>query len=188
MAKVKICGNTNPEDAALAKEHGADFLGLIFTESKRKVTIEQAQEIMAAVPRFDAFVGVFANQPKEAVEAALKALNLKWVQFHGNETAHYCDYFTHKKINVIKTFRARDKMSLKRIDEYNVAAYLFDTYSGQESGGTGIPFDWSLIEDTWYVHEKLFLACSLRLSKFTLTPWMSRAASKRNQARKMPFS
>ena len=161
MTKVKICGNTNVADAIRAKELGADFLGFIFCESKRKVSIDQAKEIMNTIGPFDHFVGVFANQPKEETETIAKKLSLKWLQFHGDETSRYCQYFTERQFHVIKTFRIKDVMSLKRIDEYNVSAFLFDTYSRDESGGTGTSFNWSLIEDRPYVHEKLFLAGGL---------------------------
>ena len=161
MPKVKICGNTNPEDALRAKTLGADFLGLIFTESKRKVTSERAMAIIHALPDFPNFVGVFANQPKEYVDATVKALGLKWVQFHGTETSRYCDFFTECGLYVIKSFRIRDEMSLKRIGEYNVTAFLFDTYSRESTGGTGTSFDWSILEGKPYAQEKLFLAGGL---------------------------
>ena len=163
MVKVKICGNTNVTDALKAKELGADFLGFIFCESKRKISLDQAKEIMVGVGPFDHFVGVFANQPKEEVENTAKQLGLKWLQFHGEETSRYCKYFSEHRFNVIKTFRVKDALSLKRIDEYDVSAFLFDTYSREKLGGTGASFDWSLIEDKPYVHEKLFLSGGLAI-------------------------
>ena len=48
MPKVKICGNTNIEDARLAVELGADYVGLIFTESKRRVSVETARSVIQA--------------------------------------------------------------------------------------------------------------------------------------------
>jgi len=66
-------------------------------------------------------------------------------------------------LKVIKTFHVKDAMSLKRLDEYNVHAFLFDTFALKEKGGTGVPFDWSLIEDKPFVHEKLFLAGGLNI-------------------------
>jgi len=167
MTKVKICGNTNVRDAMRAKELGADYLGFIFCESKRKITIDQAREIMNGIGPFENFVGVFANQPKEEVESIGKALGFRWLQFHGDETSRYCKYFTDAQFNVIKTFRIKDLMSLKRIDEYDVSAFLFDTYSRTESGGTGKTFDWSLISDKPYVHEKLFLSGGLTIENLS---------------------
>jgi phosphoribosylanthranilate isomerase len=51
MTRVKICGLTSPEHAAMAAGYGADFIGLIFAEhSRRRVTIHQAKSIVAALP------------------------------------------------------------------------------------------------------------------------------------------
>lgn len=163
MTKVKICGNTNIEDARLAAELGADYLGFIFAESKRKISIPTAREIMQTLRSFKNFVGVFFNQPKKEVENIAGELALKTLQFHGEETALYCQSFADKGYEVIKTFRIKDSMSLKRLDEYNVSAFLFDTFSKEESGGTGKTFDWNLIEDRPFLHEKLFLAGGLNI-------------------------
>lgn len=164
MTRVKICGNTNLEDAKLAAELGADYLGFIFVESKRRIDIPTAKSIMNAMPQFKNFVGVFFNQPKNVVETIARELGLKFLQFHGEETARYCQSFLDQGYEVIKTFRIKDAMSLKRIDEYNVSAFLFDTFSKEESGGTGQPFDWNLIANRPFVHEKLFLAGGLNPS------------------------
>ncbi len=161
--KVKICGNTNPDDVRLAISLGADYIGLIFAESKRKLTREAAKEIVSAFPKFKAFVGVFSNQPKQEVEALAAELGLNLLQFHGDETALYCSHFRNAGFQVIKTFHVRDAMSLKRIDEYDVDYFLLDTYSVHERGGTGIPFDWRLLDERPIVHEKLFLAGGLNV-------------------------
>lgn len=59
---VKICGLTRLEDAAFAKESGADFLGFIFAkESPRCVSPKEVKEIITALkleeilPRTDSF-------------------------------------------------------------------------------------------------------------------------------------
>ncbi|OQA56966.1 MAG: N-(5'-phosphoribosyl)anthranilate isomerase [Candidatus Omnitrophica bacterium ADurb.Bin277] len=165
MTRIKICGNTNLENAKLAVDCGADYLGFIFVpSSKRAVTPEQARAIMDGLGGFTNTVGVFVNRPKNDVEKIAAALGLKYLQFHGEETALYCDHFTRQGYEVIKTFRVKDAMSLKRIDEYNVGAFLFDSYAPSERGGTGQIFDWGIIEDKPYVHEKLFLAGGLNAS------------------------
>jgi phosphoribosylanthranilate isomerase len=162
MTRVKICGNTNYEHARLAADLGADYLGFIFApSSKRVITLEKAVEIFAKLADFKNTVGVFCNQPKKEVETIAERLQLKFLQFHGEETALYCDSFMQKGYEIIKTFHVKDAMSLKRIGEYNVTAFLFDTYAHSEKGGTGVPFDWTIIEDKPYVHDKLFLAGGL---------------------------
>jgi len=164
MPKVKICGNTNIEDARLAVELGADYVGIIFAESKRRVPIEVGQTIRQGLENFKNVVGVFSNQGKEEVERIAHDVGIRILQFHGDETALYCKHFAEKGYEVIKTFRIKNEMSLKRIGEYNVGAFLFDTYKGETKGGTGVSFDWELIEDRPYVHEKLFLAGGLNVN------------------------
>ena len=64
MTHVKICGISRPEDAEAAA--GADFIGLVFAESPRRVTLEQARVLIEAVrarPDPPKAVGVFANNP-----------------------------------------------------------------------------------------------------------------------------
>ncbi len=182
MTQVKICGNTNAEDAAKALGLGADYLGLIFAESKRQLDVSSAETIVKALPDFHNFVGVFYNQPREEVEAVARQLNLQWLQFHGDETALYCDYFMGNHFKVIKTFRIRDERSLRRLDEYDVSAFLFDTFSRTEKGGTGTTFDWNLVKNRPYVAEKLFLAGGLNPSNVesaieTLHPYAVDVAS-----------
>ena len=125
------------------------------------IAVEKAAEILTKLADFENTVGVFCNQPKKEVALIAERLQLKFLQFHGEETALYCDSFMQKGYEIIKTFHVKDAMSLKRIGEYNVSAFLFDTYSHSEKGGSGIPFDWSIIEDKPYVHDKLFLAGGL---------------------------
>ena len=47
---IKICANTNLEDARLAAELGVDAVGFVFAPSKRRVTAEQVAEITRELP------------------------------------------------------------------------------------------------------------------------------------------
>ncbi|HEX6032309.1 MAG TPA: phosphoribosylanthranilate isomerase [Tepidiformaceae bacterium] len=49
MTSVKICGIRTPEAGLAAAEAGADFIGLMFAESKRKVTPQECYDIVAAL-------------------------------------------------------------------------------------------------------------------------------------------
>ena len=56
--RVKICGITREEDAALALALGADAIGVVFyPNSARSVTVEQAQAIRGALSGLGMMVG-----------------------------------------------------------------------------------------------------------------------------------
>lgn len=49
MTLVKICGIRDPETALEAAKAGADFIGIVFAESKRRVTPQQCHDVVEAL-------------------------------------------------------------------------------------------------------------------------------------------
>ncbi len=140
--KVKICGITNPDDALAAVEYGADALGFVFyPKSPRYITPEKAAAITSLLPPFISTVGVFVNEKPDIILQIMKMTGIRVLQLHGSETPDTCKIWT----PVVKSFRVADFTDLKPLEEYKgVSAYLLDTYSQSEYGGTGRIFNWDI--------------------------------------------
>ena len=142
MTKIKICGLQSAHEAEYCGRFGADAVGFIFAESKRRITADLAKEIAGVLPPNIFKVGVFVNSPQSLVEDVAENVGLTALQFHGDEDAVYCGSFT---LPVIKAIRVRSNDDLHGFDEYPVAALLFDTYHSTLTGGTGHVFDWGIL-------------------------------------------
>lgn len=153
---VKICAITDPGDAALAAEAGADAIGMIFAPSRRRVEISQAREIAAAVPDGLHAVGVFRDHLADEVLEIVEAVGLDAVQLHGNEPPSTSHRVRPHVRFVIRAMAAGDPQ-LDAIDEHRPDVVHLDA----PTPGGGVPFDWSLVGDMGARH-RLLLAGGLR--------------------------
>ncbi len=148
--RVKMCGTTRIEDALAAVRIGVDALGFIFyAKSPRYIVPEKAAAIFRVLPPFIDRVGVFVDAPLIEVVKTVE-LGLSFVQLHGNETPDYCRKVREKLpfCGIIKAFRVGAESSADTFSPYDsfVDAFLLDTYVKGASGGTGLVFDWSIID------------------------------------------
>ena len=144
MIKVKVCGITNPDDAHTAANAGADAIGLVFAESPRRVSVEEAREVAAALPEGVLKVGVFVNETPDEVLRIAREVGLDYAQLHGDEGPEDVTAVRDGGVRVIRALRVRDAAALAEMDGYGADLYLLDAYSEKARGGTGTRFDWGL--------------------------------------------
>ena len=156
--KVKICGITDADTAKHAIKQGADALGFVFAESKRKVTLEKAKEIIDALPPHILKVGVFVNEDVETIRRIVEYAGLSVVQLHGDEDPEMCKAFT---VPVIKALSIATRADLDKMKEYHRDYVLLDSPKGKYRGGNGVKFDWSLLSDFQTNGKKVILAGGL---------------------------
>ena len=136
---LKICGITNPIDAAAAIEAGATALGFNFyAGSPRYIAPERAARI--ATPAGVRRVGVFVNQDRARVEEIARIASLDVAQLHGDEGP--ADYPA--ALTVWKSARVGEGFDLARYDDCPAEALLLDGPAGELYGGAGKSFDWRL--------------------------------------------
>ena len=150
VPKLKVCGITDAAFAVEAARRGIDYLGLIFAEgSPRRVTTEQASQIIAAVqenavPNAPKFVGVFVNHSVEEIEKIASSLRLTVIQLHGNYGAEEIVALKSKGYEVWKLLD--EGLGLSDREKVKPDAVLLDGRNGAQRGGTGKRADWSLVE------------------------------------------
>ena len=158
--KVKICGVTSLDDAMACVEAGTDALGLNFYEpSPRYLEIGKAAEITKHLPPFVARVGLFVNASEDKVRETIEKTGINTLQFHGDETPEFCSKFAPMK--VIKAFRMQGANTLKTFSDYNVDAYLLDSFDPGTPGGTGMIFNWDLARQAKDEGKPIILAGGL---------------------------
>lgn len=144
--KIKICGLTRPQDIEYVNEALPDFIGFVFAKSKRQITAEIAEELRKPLDSRISAVGVFVNEDMDMITSLCKNGIIDLVQLHGDESSYYIESLSQKINNpIIKAVRVKDSKSVKTASTLPCNYLLLDTYSGNEYGGTGKAFDWSLI-------------------------------------------
>lgn len=151
MIRVKICGLKEVSHALAAAEAGADFIGLVFAPSSRRVGLARAQAIVHAVKKQSPsteVVGVFVNTPLAEVDRIATSCPLDRVQLSGDESPAYALQLERP---VIKAFHLRDLGMVRRELQTWTAALsgkdflpLLDSRTRESYGGTGIILDWDL--------------------------------------------
>ena len=136
---VKICGLTRLEDARIASEAGAHWLGFVLKgESPRLVAAEAAVEIATALPRAIVVAVMVAPSPDEALRLATAARAAR-VQLHRVDAHAWPDDFP---LPVSFAIPVADDGSLTEPLPAERHLVLLDTAHATAAGGTGKPFPW----------------------------------------------
>jgi phosphoribosylanthranilate isomerase len=141
--KVKVCGITSYEDAAMVLDHGVDALGFnFFPRSPRYISPMDARKIIERLPPFTIIVGLFVNEPcqEDLVEMA-RVAGIQVLQLHGDESPEYCRRLWDWPL--IKAVRVGKGGIAEKLEGYPVQAFLLDSKDDILFGGTGRSFDWN---------------------------------------------
>lgn len=153
--RIKLCGLSQPQDVAAAVAAGADAIGLVFyAKSPRNVEIEQARQLLSALPPYVSAIGLFVNAELEALRQVLARVPLSGLQFHGDETPEQCAALAAAVARpYTQALRIKPEMQGGDLLEYERACrsaspyfsgLLLDTWV-DAYGGSGKVFDWSLV-------------------------------------------
>lgn len=138
---VKVCGLTRREDAAWARECGADWLGfIVHGESPRRVEPEAMAGILESLPGAVGVAVMVGVGPDEALALGHRC-HASRVQLHRVDPASWPEDFP-----LPCTFGVGVTLEGALVGHEPSAAHLLllDTAHGPLAGGSGRPFDWSI--------------------------------------------
>lgn len=139
MTRIKVCGITRAEDAAMASYAGADALGFIFVAgTPRCVADRRPEELLRGALPCALRVGV-ARRAEDVPPAWRGALDAVQVYEAVPEGAW-------APPRVFRAIRVKDGESLAAglSEPGRRDAFVLDAYSESGLGGSGVTFDWEL--------------------------------------------
>ena len=149
---IKVCGVTDPENAAAVADCGVDALGLNFyPKSKRAIDQTTARAIIDRVGRAAACVGLFVNEPAGAAIETARRLGLRSVQLHADDPRSVIESLRAvRSRDLIVTLAVpltsdRDVLDLLEFGRRRRVPFrlLLDAAVPGEHGGTGQRCDWA---------------------------------------------
>jgi len=158
--RIKICGITTLADALMCVDSGVDALGLVFyPPSPRNISHQTARKIIAGLPPFVSVVGLFMNADLQHVEDVIKHCRLDRLQFHGSESAQYCEQFDMPYYKALAMGDGQLDFNELSKSYDSASAFLLDSHRKNQAGGSGMTFDWAIVPDN--VTKPLILAGGL---------------------------
>lgn len=153
---VKICGNSNLNDARVATEAGADMLGFIFyPPSPRYVTPQAATDIIAALREeygdaAPTMVGVFVDEDVSRMQSLRSEVGLDLIQLHGSEPPNEVQRLQPYAFKAIRPQNRGDAEAMTATYAYILSVaptapdFLLDAHHPWKFGGTGYTSDWGI--------------------------------------------
>lgn len=137
QVRVKICGVTNPGDAALVADAGADAIGInLFSGSKRFVELGDVRDWVRDLPLTR--IAVVVNAARDELARIADAGCFDAIQFHGGETPEFC---AESPLPWMRAVRVSGADALADALGYRTSMLLLDGHAASGYGGTGAAVD-----------------------------------------------
>lgn len=142
MVKVKICGLMREAEVGMANELRPDYVGFVLApKSRHFIAPEHAGLLRSKLRREIEVVGVFVNEPLDAVALCVDVAGLDAVQLHGDESEEYiCALREYIPCPIIKAFKVATQNDVDRAARSSADLILLDG-----GAGDGKSFDWSIL-------------------------------------------
>lgn len=151
---IKICGITREEEIYEINELKPDYIGFVFANSKRKVTIEQVKKLYKKLNKSIRAVGVFRDNDEEFILNILKEVPLDVVQLHGNEDISFIKSLKEKvTCDIWKAITINSKEDIRNLSKYPINTIVLDG----SNPGEGKTFNWNMLRGV-NINKRIALA------------------------------
>lgn len=151
MTQIKICGFTDPKEAAFVSYPDVSYMGMVlfFEKSKRNISLETAKAILrAADPRIKKVAVVVSPSPAQAEE--IEKAGFDYMQVHGLLGA---EVLSMTRLPIIRAYNGKAEEE----EDPRICAHLFDA----AEPGSGKAFDWKRLAEKKPWFKPWFLAGGL---------------------------
>jgi len=146
MTWVKICGITTDEALDAAIHGGADAVGFVLADgSPRTLDVDRAADLMRAVP-ISRFIVTVDLTPAEALSLA-ELTDADGIQNHGLHATGVAAEAVdagYLSLHPVRVGPRGPEVDVRTIPPQSLP--LFDSASSVAHGGTGVVFDWSVLD------------------------------------------
>jgi phosphoribosylanthranilate isomerase len=149
VTRAKICGITRPEDAEFAAAHGAWAIGMVrWPRSPRACDAGTAAEIVGALRRRVACVGVFVNATLDELAAEAEGIGFTHLQLHGDEGPAFCTEAARRTgCKIIKAAQVATAGDIRALEAFRTDFHMLDAAAGAQRGGSGRTWEWGLLTE-----------------------------------------
>lgn len=120
-----------------------DYMGFIWAAKSPRYVGNNF--VIPKLPATTQAVGVFVNEPLENILRLSQVAGFQVVQLHGEEGQDVIDALQAAGLKVIKAVSVSTEADVRGL-VLSPDYYLFDTKKGEQVGGTGERFDWSILK------------------------------------------
>ena len=147
--KLKVCGMKDAHNIEELIQVSPDYMGFIFYKNSPRHVGDSLDKVqVAGFPKHIRKVGVFVDEPVDAIMKTAKGFGLDLVQLHGSESPEEVGQLGQAGLKVIKAFAVEDGFDFSQLNPYKPYTdfFLFDT-KGKYKGGNGQAFDWNILKE-----------------------------------------
>jgi phosphoribosylanthranilate isomerase len=128
MIQIKICGITNKKEIEYLNILKPDYIGFVFTKSKRQVTGNKAKELLDSLDKDIKTVGVFKDNSMDEIFDIIKEVHLDAIQLHGKEDENFISTLKNNLSEPIKIWKALSISNAENIIRYKQKINLIDNF------------------------------------------------------------